>query len=322
MIPTIRIRYYIAYSAAMCQARGLRKVGSHLAKHANFHRILLSAVNPLRHRIPTVTAERNLYKLRAPLPFITMIRSAFRSTPQPFLDAAFMLEHRVACFRERVRAFYFAVVLFQRPCTRCEATDVAMLRDSWCKCGTCGQEFDPTVTFQSCPECDGPLLKRICHYWCPTCRKPVRSLFTFDVRVFDADYFRDMMCESRARKAAKADAVRKMLAESRSAPFTPCDSLDDNLGAFTADLDQYVSVPAVIEQLSALRRPVFDMDVYRQHILDLVQGCVVDFEGISAVVEDGRLDRVFRFIAVVFMEQDGLLVIHQDHSGLIRLCGK
>ena len=71
-----------------------------------------------------------------------------------------------------------------------------------------------------------------------------------------------------------------------------------------------------------MRRAAFDMLTYRQHILDLVQGCVVEFEGISAIVEDRKLDRVFRFITAVFMEQDGLLEIVQDHSGQIRLWGK
>lgn len=252
----------------------------------------------------------------------TMIDIVPHCPNQPLLEAAFMIEHRVAILRENVREFFFAVMLFQRPCTRCGATGLAMLRDSWCKCGTCGQEFDPTVTFQSCPECDGVLLKRICHYWCPTCRKPVRSHFCFDALVFDADYFRKMMRESRVRKEAKVEEMRKLLAESRSAPLQPYSDVSEGLVTFTVDLDQYVTVPVVKEDVAALRRAVFDMLTYRQHILDLVQDCVVEFEGISAVVEDRKLDRVFRFITVVFMEQDGLLEILQDNSGRIRLCGK
>jgi hypothetical protein len=140
--------------------------------------------------------------------------------------------------------------------------------------------------------------------------------------VFDADYFREMMRESRERREAKVEEMRKLLADSRSAPLSPYADHDTDLSAFAADLDAVVSVPVTIEQHAALNRPVFDMAVYRRHILDLVEGCIVDFDGISAVVQDGRLDKVFRFITAVFMEQDGLLEILQDPSGRIRLWGK
>jgi len=39
-------------------------------------------------------------------------------------------------------------------------------------------------------------------------------------------------------------------------------------------------------------------------------------------VQDGRLDRVFRFITVVFMEQDGLLEILQDQFGTYPVVGQ
>ena len=258
----------------------------------------------------------------ASFPIVTMTDLSSHYASQPLLEAAFMIEQRVAALRGNVRQFYFAVMLFQRPCTRCESTGLAMLRDSWCRCGACGEEFDPTLTFQSCPECNGRLLKKVCHYWCRTCRKPVKSVFCFDARVFDADYFREMMRESRARKEAKVEEIRRLLAESRSAPLLPYTEHADQLAAFTADLDQFVSVPAALEQQTAVNRPAFDMALYRRHILDLVRDCIVDFDGISALVQDGRMDRVFRFITVVFMEQDGILEIIQDHSGRIRLWGK
>lgn len=251
-----------------------------------------------------------------------MIDIAKYTSGQPLLEAAFMIEQRVAALRGNVREFYFAVMLFQRPCTRCGTAGLAMLRDSWCRCAACGEEFDPTEAFQSCPECDGALLKKICHYWCQACRKPVKSLFCFDARVFDADYFREMMRESRVRRDAKVEEMRKLLAESRSAPHPPYEGYGGDLAAFTADLDRYVSVPVALEQYAAVKRPVFDMGIYREHILDLVRGCVVEFEGISPVVQDKRLDRVFRFITVVFMEQDGALEILQDQTGRIRLWGK
>ncbi len=61
------------------------------------------------------------------------------------------------------------------------------------------------------------------------------------------------------------------------------------------------------------------MDIYRQHILELVPGCVVHFEGISNIIEDQRLDRVFRFITAVFMQHDGEIILEQNHDGRIMI---
>jgi len=52
-----------------------------------------------------------------------------------------------------------------------------------------------------------------------------------------------------------------------------------------------------------------------------VQGCVVQFEGVSALVQDARLDRVYRFITAVFLDHEGLLDIEQHHDGTITLVG-
>jgi hypothetical protein len=47
----------------------------------------------------------------------------------------------------------------------------------------------------------------------------------------------------------------------------------------------------------------------------------VEFDGISALIEDRRLDRVYRFITTVFLEHEGLLAMEQRHDGRIRLVG-
>jgi hypothetical protein len=67
--------------------------------------------------------------------------------------------------------------------------------------------------------------------------------------------------------------------------------------------------------------PVFDMKAYRAHLLDLVDGCVVQFDGVSPLIADRRVDRAFRFIAAVFLENDGLLQIADGAEGGLRLMG-
>jgi hypothetical protein len=98
--------------------------------------------------------------------------------------------------------------------------------------------------------------------------------------------------------------------------------MDTGFSEFQSDLDRVVGIPVAVFVNTILKRPAFDMDLYRRHILPLVQGCTVNFDGISTLVQDARLDRVFRFIAVVFMDQEGLLEIQQEAGGRIRLNGR
>ena len=242
-------------------------------------------------------------------------------TREQMLRDAVTIQERAACLREKVRWLYYAVFLFGKECPGCHHADLAMLRDSWCRCRACGHESDPTLCFQTCPDCGSRLAKRIFHYWCPQCQQTVRSFYCLDAKVFDADYFAEMMRESRARKEARIEELRALLAESRSLPLSPDCPLDAGITDLQSDLDGIVSIPVALFANTIRNRPAFNMDLYRQHILELVQGCVVNFDGISTLVEDARLDRVFRFIAVVFMDQEGLLDIQQEADGRIRLYG-
>lgn len=251
-----------------------------------------------------------------------MENNALAEARDQILQNAYLIQERVACLMEKVHRLCYAVVLFQKECPDCGSPSLDMLRDSWCRCRVCGHECDPTLQFQTCPDCDSRLAKRIYHYWCPRCRHAVRSFYTFDAKVFDADYFREMMRESRARKEACIEELRVLLAGSRSLPIIPDGAVDADIQGLQADLDQVVGIPVAVFVNTILKRPAFDMDVYRRHILALVHGCVVNFDGVSALVQDTRLDRVFRFIAVVFMEQEGLLEIQQEADGRIRLCGR
>jgi hypothetical protein len=67
--------------------------------------------------------------------------------------------------------------------------------------------------------------------------------------------------------------------------------------------------------------PVFDMAAYRRHLLGRVPGCIVDFEGVSPLTDNLRVDRVYRFITAVFLEHEGMLVLEQSADGRIRLVG-
>ena len=88
-------------------------------------------------------------------------------------------------------------------------------------------------------------------------------------------------------------------------------------------LDVFTSAPLPQGLLNEIgEREYFDMSQYRQYILDITCGCIVHFEGMSQLVADQRLDRIYRFITVVFMQHNGEVTIEQEADGEIILRGK
>jgi hypothetical protein len=238
------------------------------------------------------------------------------------IHAGDLIQQRVHEFKEKVRGLFYAVMLFQRECRSCGKTALDMERDSLCQCRECGAEFDPTAEFQTCADCDHALVLKTHHYWCPRCRRLVRSMFCFDERVFNSDYFCDMMRESRKRRKEQVEMLRNLLLDSRSPPCWLDEEpvLMDSTG-FARDLDGFLTACPSAPAQEISNRSFFDTKAYRAHILSRVDGCVVEFDGISALIEDRRLDRVYRFITTVFLEHEGLLAMEQRHDGRIRLVG-
>jgi len=229
---------------------------------------------------------------------------------------------RVAEYRGKAKELFYEVMLFQKECPSCGNTDLVMTQDSHCHCRHCQAELDPTMQFQTCPDCDHALILKVYHYWCPSCRHAVRSLFSFDERVFNKEYFREMMRESRQRKKEEIEKMRHLLLEARSPPYSSdAEPVLDNPAQFEQDLEQFIAPLPASQTKETPIRPFFDLHSYRQHLLDRVQGCVVQFEGVSALVQDARLDRVYRFITAVFLDHEGLLDIEQQHDGTITLVG-
>ena len=231
------------------------------------------------------------------------------------------IERRVTALIREARILFYEIMLFLKPCPACGCPTLVMIEDGQAICSACGQRCDPTVAFQTCPGCDRHLLRRVYHYVCPSCRMPVHSHYCFDTKVFDATYFREKMTESRARKRERAEKIKTALLDSRSRVCVPDDEppVVIPVGMATALADVLVQpVPEVQEHPTG---PRFDLSEYRAHLLDLVTGCVVQFDGVSPLITDRRVDRAFRFVAAVFMENDGLLQIRDDGAGHLQLVG-
>lgn len=73
---------------------------------------------------------------------------------------------RIGILRNKARKLFYAIMLFQQECSSCGHCELQMVRDSWCRCRCCGREFDPTLEFQRCNECDTALVLKRTHYWC------------------------------------------------------------------------------------------------------------------------------------------------------------
>ena len=222
---------------------------------------------------------------------------------------AFEISEAVDAFMRKARRFFYGVMLIGHRCPRCNGM-LSMVSEGKCRCVSCGREFDPTIAFQRCPVCGGIPVLRVRRYRCEDCGGDIESRFLFDGLVFDADYFRAKMAESRQRKLEQRERVRQMLAESRSGdlPLEQADlsgvpGLLDALNALATGLD---------DSLAVEYREQFDLNRYESHVRDHLRDYPVNLTGIPALGGDLRRDLIWRFIAVIFLAHAGIVDIWQD----------
>jgi len=229
------------------------------------------------------------------------------------ITLAFDMAAAVKEFMARAKRFYYLVMLFGCRCRKCNGS-LTMIGDGRCRCDVCRHEFDPTVAFQRCSHCGGAPVLRVKRYQCKSCGLQVNSVFLFDGVVFDAGYFRQKMTESRRRKKELRQRVQEMLAQCRSGPLT-LDAPDLN------------SVPGLVDALSNLTGgldvPVplelkgkFDLDRYQTHIASCLGAGPSTLRNIPPLIDDLRLDLVWRFIAVIFLEHAGSVHVRQQGQAI------
>ena len=225
------------------------------------------------------------------------------------IERAVRLVEAVATLKQRVRAFFYEVVLAEHPCPRCGGR-LAMQRESWCQCTDCGYELDPTVMWQRCSSCGGVPRLRVLRYQCASCGRDVASRFVFDGLAFDAAYFRQKMTESRQRTRELRERVRQMLLEGRSArlPIEPAEP-SAAIGLFGA-LNGLMQEPAA-DWPRPESRSRFDLSRYQAHVHAHLRPNAVSLTEIPPLSKNARLDRVWRFIAIIFLAHAGELNVWQ-----------
>lgn len=225
------------------------------------------------------------------------------------IGMAFHLTAAVARYSQRARRFFYEVMLSDLTCRQCRGR-LVMVGQSRCRCTSCGYVFDPTVSFQRCSACGGVPVLRVRRYQCQQCGVDVPSRFVFEGLVFDVEYFRRKMAESRQRKRAQRERIQHMVAENRSL----------SLEAPPTDLEE---IPGLMEALNSLTagaesrllRPLqqgFDLRRYQRHLqahIGLIEVC---FNDLPPLEKNTRKDRIWRFVALIFMAHTGLIEIRQD----------
>ena len=234
------------------------------------------------------------------------------------LEQAELLLSLILVLRARAKALFYEAVLSRHGCPSC-GSHLRMIEDGLCECAACRTRFDPTLEFQRCQECNGEVIKKTYHYSCSDCGRQVRSRFTFDRRVFDKAYFAEMMQASRERKQKKREAIQEMLRDARSSDLLMTESPQlQDIPGLVESLDAFVNSPIPAEMVSAfLQRPELDLVRYESHVLASVDRDEIDFDVVDPLLDDLRLDRIFRFIAAVFLDHRRQITLRQSGDILI-----
>jgi hypothetical protein len=223
---------------------------------------------------------------------------------------AFDMAKAVEIFVRKARRFFYSVMLLGYRCPKCRGL-LVMATEGLCRCNRCGYELDPTIAFQRCSACGGTPILRVRRYQCKNCGGDITSNFLFEALVFDAEYFRQKVAESRQRKKKQAERVKQMLTECRSDPLA-LQSAD--LTAMPGLLDVLNSLTqGIVECFEIESRDEFNLKRYEEHIQAHIQDFPVSLDEIPPISkEDARNDRIWRFIALIFMAHAGTVDIWQD----------
>lgn len=223
----------------------------------------------------------------------------------------------VKIFVSHARSYYYQVMLSGFECPDCHGK-LTMVSDGKCRCLDCRREFDPTIAFQRC-SCGGKVALKICRYQCRKCGQIVQSRFVFDGMVFDKEYFRQKMQQSRENKKQARQQIIENVLENRSDPletdyidFSAVDGLEDAL-------NQLSLIPELSGFIPLCKG--FDLNRYQQHLNACITNDEVCFDDLPSLEEDARLDRIWRFVAVIFMEHLGTIELYQE-NGVIYISRK
>jgi hypothetical protein len=238
-------------------------------------------------------------------------------TQNSLLTAISGIVGRVGKLKDQAKEYYFKVLLSIYQCPVCGGK-LYMTGQSECSC-VCGNTFDPTLAFQKSTCCGATLIRKTFHYACSRCHTSVPSKFLFDERLFDKAYFREMIQESRRREKEKRKEIRRLLAESRSGALVLMEEPElDSIPGLIQDLNDFIQEnPLELGHLAFDTQSAFNMDDYREHILSRLGWGETLFSDIDSLTENSRSDKAWRFITLIFMQNDGEIELTQYGNDIL-----
>jgi hypothetical protein len=209
-------------------------------------------------------------------------------------------------FRKNARNYYFEVVLSLYRCPNC-GNRFQLDKHAQAAC-RCGWQSDPTIEFQFSDCCGVKVTRKRLHYACSKCNKITPSIFLFDERLYDRDYFLAKMRQLRERRRWERFEKAQMLLIERSNGLILTDEVElDVIPNLFEDLNKLLGLSQGQETYDHENQSQ-SFNQYRDHILGLLTDEIL-FSSISPIESEDRTDRVYRFITLIFMEHEREVIL-------------
>ena len=127
-----------------------------------------------------------------------------------------------------------------------------------------------------------------------------------------------MMRESRDRKKRKREEIRRLLAASRSETLVFMEEPAlDTIPGLVSDLNEFIQGENLeFSDPIYENRDIFNIEKYWSHIQSVLGWDPVHFSEIPPLDDDYRKDRAYRFITLIYMQNDREIDIEQDGNDL------
>ena len=89
------------------------------------------------------------------------------------------------------------------------------------------------------------------------------------------------------------------------------------IGDMVQALDAAVQADATAELQEFLGPEEFCMETYRLHIRERLRGCMASFSSFPPIADDARLDKIRRFVTLIFMEHMGEVCLENRDNEIV-----
>jgi hypothetical protein len=125
-----------------------------------------------------------------------------------------------------------------------------------------------------------------------------------------------MMQEVRIRERRKREELKLLMAGSRSDTLILTEEpVLESIEGLTEALDSFIGIKIDLYEIS--QNSCFNMDSYRGHILSTLGLGARLFSDIPHFIEDSKKDKIWRFVTLIFMQQNREVALTQYGSDIL-----